>query len=112
MTQFCVLVSTQSVHGSLAVSRFFELRKLTRNMASEFGSTLRVHVNRLFSRVKQNKWKFRSRISDMHLHDVMRNGFQKWNEMLIFLRSKGRPNFHINKVSCNVQFCVGYGRGI
>jgi len=43
--------------------------------------------------------------------------FQKGNQMLILLWSKGRPKFHINKVSlghfyCNVQFCVGYGRDI
>jgi hypothetical protein len=37
--------------------------------------------------------------------------------MLILLWSKGRPKFHINKLSlsyfyCNVQFCVGCGREI
>jgi hypothetical protein len=67
--------------------------------------------------MKQNKLKFRSRITDVHLYDVMWIGIKKWNQMLILLQSKGRPKFHINKVSlsyfyCNVQFCVGYGRDI
>jgi hypothetical protein len=35
--------------------------------------------------------------------------------MIILLRSKGRPKFHINKIRLgyfyrNVQFFVGYGR--
>jgi hypothetical protein len=37
--------------------------------------------------------------------------------MLILLRIKGKPMFRIDKVSlgyfyCNVQFCVGYDKGI
>jgi hypothetical protein len=37
--------------------------------------------------------------------------------MLILVRSKGSPKFHINEVSlryfyCNVQLCVGHGREI
>jgi hypothetical protein len=37
--------------------------------------------------------------------------------MLILVRNEGRPKFHIDKVSlgyfyCNVEFCIGHGRGI
>jgi hypothetical protein len=37
--------------------------------------------------------------------------------MLILLWNKGRPDFHINKVTsgyfyCNVQFYLGHGRDI
>jgi hypothetical protein len=65
--------------------------------------------------MKQNKSEFRSRIANVHLNDVMQLAFQMWNQMLILLRSKGRPKFHINNISLgdfhsNVEFCVGYGR--
>jgi hypothetical protein len=106
VTQFCFIY----FYASLLVSQFSELRKLTRNLASLFGNTCT--CEQAFSRTKQNKSKFLSRITDGHLHDVLR-----WNQKLILLRSADRPKFHISKVTlryfhCNVEFCVGYGRGV
>jgi hypothetical protein len=50
---------------------------------------------------------------------IMRSelAFQKLNQMLILLQSKGTPKFHINTESlgyfyCNVKLCVGYSRNI
>jgi len=56
--------------------------------------------------------KFLARITSVYLHDVTQTDITKWNQTLIFLRSKSRPKSHINKVKirlcfCNVQFCVG-----
>jgi hypothetical protein len=65
----------KTFYASLPVSRFSELRKLARNLASAFGSTYT--CEQAFSRMKQKKSKFHSRISDVHLHDVMRTGISK-----------------------------------
>jgi hypothetical protein len=68
--------------------------------------------------MKQNKSKFRSGITDMHLHVMMWIGISEMElNVLILFRSKGRPKFHINKVRlgyfcCNVQFCVSYVRDV
>jgi len=35
-----------------------------------------------FSHMKQNKFKFRSRITDVYLHDAMRVDISKWNKTL------------------------------
>jgi predicted PolB exonuclease-like 3'-5' exonuclease len=56
-------------YASLPLSRFSDLRKLARNLASVSGSTYT--CEQAFSRMKQNKSKFRSRITDVHAHDVM-----------------------------------------
>jgi hypothetical protein len=63
--------------------------------------------------MKQNELKFFSGITDVHLHDVVRFGISEMKSNIL-LRSKYRPNLHINKVSlgyfcCNGQFfCFCY----
>jgi hypothetical protein len=62
-------------YGSSAVLRSSELRKLARNLASVFGSTCTCEQTSLC--IKQNKSKFSSRITDLHLDDVMGIGISK-----------------------------------
>jgi hypothetical protein len=57
-------------YASVPIFMFSELWKLARNLASAFGSICTCEQD--FSCMKQNKSKFRSRITDVHVHDVMR----------------------------------------
>jgi hypothetical protein len=56
-------------YASLPVSQF---SKLAWNLASLFGSTYT--CGQAFSHMKQNKLKFHSTMTDVHLHDVMQTG--------------------------------------
>jgi hypothetical protein len=49
--------------------------------------------------MKRNEWKFCSRITDVHLNDVVQIGISKMEPNGNFLVEKGRVKFHINKVS-------------
>jgi len=60
-----------NIYAALAVSWFSELRKSARNLTNTFGSAST--RKQVFSGMKQNKLMFRSRVTDAHLHDVMRN---------------------------------------
>jgi hypothetical protein len=99
-------------HASLLVPWFSELCKLAWNLASVFGSTYTCeqafHV--------WNRTKFLSRITSVHLHDMMRSGTSK-TENKHSLAEQRRPKFHINKVTlgyfyCNIQFHIGYSTDI
>jgi len=79
MTQFCVVVSTRKLqlpfYASFPMSRFYELRKLTGNLPSVFGSTCT--CEQTFSHMKQNKSKVRSVITYVHLCDVKQTGISE-----------------------------------
>jgi hypothetical protein len=57
--------------------RLSELRKLARNLESVFGGTYTRTCEQTFSCIKQNKLKFRPRISDVNLNDAMQIGIPK-----------------------------------
>jgi hypothetical protein len=67
--------------------------------------------------MKQNKLKFHSRITDVHLHDVMQICISKMEPNVNSLAEQRQAQFSWEKESlgysnCIVQFCVGYGRDI
>jgi hypothetical protein len=59
-------------YASLPVSQSSQFHKLAWNLASVFCSTYT--CEQAFSCMKQNKSKFHSRITNVHLHDVMQTG--------------------------------------
>jgi hypothetical protein len=78
-------------YASLPVSWFSELCKLAQNLSSVFGSTYT--CEQTFSCMKQNKFKFHSRITNVHLHNVLQIDISKMEANVKFLRSKADPNF-------------------
>jgi len=56
-------------YASSPVSRFSELRKFARNLASAFLSTYTHTCEEISKGMKQNESKFRSTITNVHLHD-------------------------------------------
>jgi hypothetical protein len=95
------------------VSLFSEFPKLAGNLESVFGN--RWSRENALLLIKHNSF---VKESPMCMYMMCCDlPFKTWNRMLILLRSKSRPKFHISKVSlgyfyCDVQLCVGYGRDV
>jgi hypothetical protein len=67
------------------------------------------------SLMNQNKSMFRSRIIDVHLHDVTGISISRMKLNVNSFTEQRQTNFHNNKVRfgyfyCNVQFCVVHGK--